>query len=187
MHCMHAITGAGCMHASTQQLRAQPGSDAFTSMQESHAESKPLVSSLSSNKTGAARRAILQGSKFGAQPVVELRKSLGEQAMPFPALVFVSTETTRIVPAETESCPYKHACLCQQLGVMQSTLHCMNQLYVHSAGSMHQAADVSLSVQTLPHPLVAGLSAAAYMSLPASQYSVLDARKIERINDDMFR
>ncbi|GAX79194.1 hypothetical protein CEUSTIGMA_g6634.t1 [Chlamydomonas eustigma] len=30
-------------------------------------------------------------------------------------------------------------------------------------------------------------SLADYMSLPASQYSVLDARKIERINDEMFR
>jgi len=30
-------------------------------------------------------------------------------------------------------------------------------------------------------------SLAEYMSLPASQYSVLDARKIERVNDDTFK
>jgi hypothetical protein len=29
--------------------------------------------------------------------------------------------------------------------------------------------------------------AAEYMTLPASQYSVLDAKKIERIDDDTFR
>ena len=31
------------------------------------------------------------------------------------------------------------------------------------------------------------MSAAEYMALPASQYSVLDARKIERLDDDTFR
>ncbi|XP_047307266.1 uncharacterized protein SYNPCC7002_A1590 [Impatiens glandulifera] len=39
----------------------------------------------------------------------------------------------------------------------------------------------SVSVQQLSRPLV------DYMSLPASQYSVLDAERIERINDNTFR
>ncbi|KAJ9507805.1 hypothetical protein QJQ45_019284 [Haematococcus lacustris] len=34
--------------------------------------------------------------------------------------------------------------------------------------------------------LTCSLAAAAYMSLPASQYSVLDARKIERVDDNTF-
>lgn len=39
----------------------------------------------------------------------------------------------------------------------------------------------SVSVKPLQRPLV------EYMSLPASQYSVLDAERIERIDDDTFR
>ncbi|KAL2326704.1 hypothetical protein Fmac_025762 [Flemingia macrophylla] len=39
----------------------------------------------------------------------------------------------------------------------------------------------SLSVRQLQRPLI------EYMRLPASQYSVLDAERIERVNDDTFR
>ncbi|CAN0826040.1 hypothetical protein LINGRAPRIM_LOCUS2153 [Linum grandiflorum] len=39
----------------------------------------------------------------------------------------------------------------------------------------------SISVRQLGRPLI------DYMSLPASQYSVLDAERIERIDDDTFR
>ncbi|CAJ2673416.1 uncharacterized protein LOC123901883 isoform X1 [Trifolium pratense] len=39
----------------------------------------------------------------------------------------------------------------------------------------------SVSVQQLQRPLI------EYMSLPASQYSVLDAERIERVNEDTFR
>ncbi|GAU34342.1 hypothetical protein TSUD_20490 [Trifolium subterraneum] len=39
----------------------------------------------------------------------------------------------------------------------------------------------SVSVQQLQRPLI------EYMSLPASQYSVLDAERIERVSEDTFR
>ncbi|XP_020223691.1 uncharacterized protein LOC109805852 [Cajanus cajan] len=55
-----------------------------------------------------------------------------------------------------------------------------------SATPTHKARFVarrkeSLSVRQLQRPLI------EYMRLPASQYSVLDAERIERVNDDTFR
>lgn len=49
--------------------------------------------------------------------------------------------------------------------------------------AVHLLCLCAIQLTTAVHPA----PTAEYMALPASQYSVLDARKIERISDDMFK
>ncbi|XP_039838957.1 uncharacterized protein SYNPCC7002_A1590-like isoform X1 [Panicum virgatum] len=89
--------------------------------------------------------------------------------------------------ASLRSPPPVHAAFCRSRAVVRASSSSSSSSAVSSSSSAPKARFVarrseSVSVQQLARPL-----AAEYMSLPASQYSVLDAERIERVDDSTFR
>ncbi|KAJ1298802.1 hypothetical protein BS78_01G481400 [Paspalum vaginatum] len=88
--------------------------------------------------------------------------------------------------ASLRSPPPVHASFRRSRAVVRASSSSSSSSAVSSSSSAPKARFVasrseSVSVQQLARPL------AEYMSLPASQYSVLDAERIERVDDSTFR